>query len=150
MGRCDPRASCERTVAAVASAALATTPTTTPRTRADRSRITSAEVAGDVFLGQSLARLSEDLLRLSHLDEVAGATAFGDVHREERSGVGHALRLLHVVRDDGDRVVPLELEHQLLYASRGDGIEGGARLVHEQHGGLGGHGSRDAEPLLLA
>jgi hypothetical protein len=53
------------------------------------------------------------------------------------------------VGDDHDRVTVLQLEHQLLDPRRGDGIEGRARLVHEQHVGLHGDRPRDAEPLLL-
>ena len=49
-----------------------------------------------------------------------------------------------------DRVVALELTHELLDLCRGDGIKGARRLVHEQHLGLNGQGARDAQTLLLA
>ena len=69
---------------------------------------------------------------------------------EEAGVVRDARRLLHVVRDDDDRVVLLELEDQLLDLLRGDRVERGAGLVHQQHLGLVGQRARDAEPLLLA
>ena len=69
---------------------------------------------------------------------------------EERRHVGDARGLLHVVRDDHDRVVPLEVVHQVLDARGGDGVERGGRLVHEDHLGLDGERPRDAEALLLA
>jgi hypothetical protein len=48
-----------------------------------------------------------------------------------------------------DRVVLLELDHQLLDAARRDRVERGAGLVHQQDVRLGGDGAGDAEALLL-
>ena len=39
---------------------------------------------------------------------------------------------------------------QVLDLAGGDGVEGRAGLVHQQHLGLGGDGPGDAQPLLLA
>ena len=64
--------------------------------------------------------------------------------------VAHPRRLLHVVRHDDDRVLRLDLLHQILDASGGDRVERRARLVHQDHVGLDGDGPGDAEPLLLA
>ena len=63
---------------------------------------------------------------------------------EERRGVADPGGLLHVVGDDHDRVVLLELEHELLDRGRGDGIERRAGLVHQQGVGRGGQGPGDA------
>src|SRR5512139_2837735 len=84
----------------------------------------SAEAAGDVVLGFLAARLEEDRVGLVELDQLA------EVH--VRSVVRHPRRLLHVVRDDQDRHLLLELPDQLLDARRGDRVERGGRLV-EQH-----------------
>src|SRR4029450_7069916 len=66
----------------------------------------SSEPTGHVVLAALVARLREDLRPLVVLDEDASAVAVGpDLHREERGHVGDARGLLHVVRDDHDRVV---------------------------------------------
>ena len=69
---------------------------------------------------------------------------------EKRGVVGDAGGLLHVVGDEDDGVVLLELVDEFLDARGGDGIEGGAGLVHEEDGGLDREGPGDAEALLLA
>src|SRR3712207_3892417 len=99
-----------------------------------------AELAGDVVLGALVLRIGEQLLGRRVLDDDAGAgvALLVDLHREEGGHVRHARGLLHVVRDDHDRVALLELEHEVLDAARGDGIERGGRLVHEDDVGLGG------------
>ena len=81
-------------------------------------------------------------MRGTELDQVALV--------EEGRVVGDARRLLHVVRDDHDRVAPLELLHELLDLGGGDRVDRRARLVHEDHLGLDGDRAGDAEPLLLA
>src|SRR6266513_3408386 len=99
------------------------------------------EPAGDVVLGPLVARVREERARHTELDQLA--------QEHEARGVGHAGRLLHVVGHDDDRVAVLQLEHQLLDLRRGDGIEGRARLVHQEHVRLDRDRARDAEPLLL-
>ncbi len=59
-------------------------------------------------------------------------------------------RLLHVVGDDDDRVVLLQLVHELLDLQRRDRVERGARLVHQDHVRLDRDRPGDAEALLLA
>src|SRR5579864_1834848 len=112
----------------------------------------STEPSGDVRLGPLIVRICEDLLRPIVLHEHAGPRTFGliDVGSQECSHVADARGLLHVVRDDHDRVVPLELLHEVLDARGRDRIESGARLVHQDDIRLNGDGARDAEPLLLA
>jgi hypothetical protein len=73
-----------------------------------------------------------------------------DLEAEERGPVGHASGLLHVVRDDHDRVVALELVHQLLDLLRRDRVEGGGGFVEKQHLGLDRNRAGDAESLLLS
>src|SRR5437762_1845401 len=99
------------------------------------------EPARDVVLGPLVARVREERARHAELDELA--------QEHEARVVGHAGRLLHVVSHDDDRVAVLQLEHQLLDLRRGDGIEGRARLVHQEHVRLDRDRARDAEPLLL-
>ena len=72
------------------------------------------------------------------------------VDREERRHVRDAGGLLHVVGDHDDRVLALEVVHQVLDRGGRDGIERRGRLVHEEDVGLGRERARDAQPLLLA
>src|SRR3954471_16077113 len=118
--------------------------------RADGSSLTRgtlAEAAGDVVLRALLARVREDLRGLVHLDQ---APRLADaVEIEEPGAVAHPRRLLHVVGDDHDRVLILELAYQVLDCQRGDRVERRAGLVHEEHLGFDGDRPGDAEPLLL-
>src|SRR5215218_8385609 len=111
----------------------------------------SAELAGDVLLGPLIVRRGEDLVGGGVLDELADPLGLvrAQVDREERGAVRHAGRLLHVVGDDHDREVLLELEHELLDAAGRDRVERRARLVHEDDVGLDGERPGDAQPLLL-
>src|ERR671914_468826 len=112
---------------------------------------TLADLAGDVSLRARVGRVGEDLVGVVELDDAA-APVLLDVELDGEEGrlVGHAGRLLHVVRDDHDRVVALEVHHQVLDLARGDRVERRAGLVHEDHVRLDGEAARDAEPLLLA
>src|SRR5207249_8740880 len=110
-----------------------------------------AEAAGDVVLRPLVGRSGEDLLGLVVLDELAPALALLAARdREEGGHVGYARRLLHVVRDDHERVLALELVEELLDRLRGDRVKRRGRLVHEHDVGLDGDGARDAEALLLS
>ena len=55
----------------------------------------------------------------------------------------------HVMRDDDDGVILLELVDQLLDLGGGDRIECRARLVEQDHLRLDGDRARNAQPLLL-
>src|SRR5947208_16900320 len=59
-------------------------------------------------------------------------------------------RLLNIVSDDDNGHRFLQLVNKLLDLGRGDGIEGGARLVHQQDVRINCQRPRDAESLLLA
>src|SRR6267142_1330541 len=102
----------------------------------------SAEPAGDVILRLLLFRLDEDLVGHAELHH------FSEIH--VRRIVRDARGLLHVVRDDYNRIVVLQLVHEFLDAARGDRIERRGRLVQEQHLRLDRDTTRDAQPLLLA
>ena len=68
---------------------------------------------------------------------------------EEGGHVRDPRRLLHVVRDDHDRVLLLQLVHQVLDPGGRDQVEGRRRLVHENHLWLDRETAGDAQPLLL-
>ena len=78
------------------------------------------------------------------------APALGGIDIEKTRVVGHALRLLQVVRDDGNREALPELEHQLFDSSGGNRIERRAGLIHQQHVRLGRNRAGDAQTLLLS
>src|SRR5260370_5807175 len=104
--------------------------------------LSSAEPAGDVVLGASIARRGEYLVGLVELDQ------FTEIH--EGGLVGDARGLLHVMGDDGDGVVLRQFLDQFLDPGAGDRREPRARLVEQDPLGPHRHGARDAEPLLLA
>ena len=97
---------------------------------------------GDVALGALVLGVGEDLVRRPVLDQLAV--------EHERGRVRDPRGLLHVVRDDHDRVALLELVDQLLDLQRRDRVERRARLVHQDHLGLDRDRARDAQALLLA
>src|SRR3954471_10134910 len=101
-----------------------------------------AELPGDVLLGAGVAGVAEDLLRRRVLDQLA--------EEHERGRVRHTGGLLHVVRDDHDRVALLQVLDEVLDLERRDRVEGGAGLVHEDYVGLDRDRARDAKALLLA
>src|SRR4051812_47375826 len=70
-----------------------------------------AHLSGDVGLCPRVGRVREDLLSVVELDHPPRAVVLVLVQLdgEERGLVGHAGRLLHVVSDDDDRVLLLEL-----------------------------------------
>src|SRR3954468_5101655 len=103
---------------------------------------TSAELARDVVLRARIGGRREDLVRGVVLDALA--------REHERRRVRHARGLLHVVRDDDNRVALLELGDELLDAKRRDRVKRRAGLVHEDHLGLDRDGAGDAQALLLA
>ncbi|EGY02120.1 hypothetical protein AZA_21096 [Nitrospirillum viridazoti Y2] len=91
------------------------------------------------------------LLFLGRGEDGVGGAIFHQLAQIHEGGeVGNAGRLLHIVRDDGDAVVGLQLIHQLLDLGGGDGVQRRGRLVQQQHGRTHGHGAGDAQALLLA
>src|ERR687896_2095364 len=112
---------------------------------------TLADLAGDVCLRARVGRVREDLVGVVELDDAPAAVIIVvQLHREEGRLVGHARRLLHVVRDDHDRVLALQVHHEVLDLPGGDRVERRAGLVHQDHVGLDREATRDAEALLLA
>ena len=73
-----------------------------------------------------------------------------DLEAEERGHLGDAGGLLHVVGDDHERVLLLQLVHQVLDRLGRDRVERRGRLVEQDDVGLDGDRAGDAEPLLLA
>src|SRR4029079_6452266 len=65
-----------------------------------------AETAGDVVLRTPVIRIGEDSGRFAEFHELA------EIH--ERGEIRHARSLLHVVGNDQDRVVVLQLADELL------------------------------------
>src|SRR6478735_3775576 len=102
----------------------------------------SAEPAGDVVLGASIARRGEDLAGLVEFDQLP------KIH--EGGLVRDARRLLHVMGDDGDRVVLRQFLDQFLDLRGRDRIERRARLIEQDHLGPHRHRARDAQALLLS
>src|SRR3954454_22451469 len=66
----------------------------------------STEAPGDVVLGFLAPGLEEELVRVPELDQLAEIHVGGVV--------GDARRLLHVMGHDGNRIVFLQLEDELL------------------------------------
>src|SRR5205823_1499385 len=96
---------------------------------------------GDVILGDLLPRVREDLVGPVVLDQPA---------QHEKGGVlGDPGGLLHVVRDDRDRVATFQVVDELLDLLRRDRVERRGRLVHQEDLRLDGKGPGDAETLLL-
>src|SRR5712672_3732778 len=104
--------------------------------------VSSAEPAGDVVLGASIARRGEYLVGFVEFDQLAKIHEGGLV-RDPR-------RLLHIMGDDGDGVVLRQFLDQFLDSRGRDRIERRAGLVEQDHLGPHRHGAGDAEPLLLA
>src|SRR5205823_8368717 len=97
---------------------------------------------GDVFLGLPLGGVRKYFRSTVDLDQTPEI---------EKGGViGTAARLLHVVGDDDDRVLLLELADQFLNFGRRDRIERGTWFVHQHDLRFDRQGARDAKTLLLA
>src|SRR3954466_4358967 len=101
-----------------------------------------AEAAGDVVLRASIARRGEHLAGVVELDQ------FAEIH--EGGEIGDARRLLHVVGDDHDRVVVLQLVNQFLDLGGRARVEGRAWFGEQDPLRPHRDGARDAQPLLLA
>src|SRR5690625_4385055 len=101
----------------------------------------SAVTAGNVVFRLLVSGVGEQLPGFTHFDEVAEV--------EERGAVGYPCRLLHVVGDDHDGEVLLQLEDQLFDDGGGNRIERRTGLVHQDDFGADGDGAGDAQALLL-
>src|SRR5438309_10104506 len=89
------------------------------------SSLSSAEAAGDVVVGTSIARRGEYPAGVVEFDQLA------EIH--EGGLVRDTRGLLHVVGDDGDRVILGQFLDQLLDLRGRDRIERRARLVEQDH-----------------
>ena len=86
--------------------------------------------------------VGENFVRRTVFDQLAEA--------EERRAVADSGGLLHIVRDDTDRVGFAQHTNEFLDFAGGDRIKGTARFVHEQDFRRRRQRAGDAEPLLLA
>src|SRR5260370_6673716 len=133
--------SCERTFSADAPSrrrsasreASICASTTVPMRTTDSRRLASslsnvrrgmsllAEAPCDVRLCPWVPRGVEEVGRRGELDQLAVASL--RVHEHESREVGDTRGLLHVVRDDHDRVVARQLDHEVFYLQSGHWIE---------------------------
>src|SRR6185503_2543418 len=109
-----------------------------------------AKPARYVALCALVRGLREDLLRLVVLDEHAVPTRLRALEREERGHVRDPGRLLHVMGDDHERVLVLQLVDQVLDLRGRDRIQRRSRLVEQDDVRLDSDRPRYAEALLLA
>ena len=79
-------------------------------------RMCLAELAPDILLSQLFARRFEYLGCFPHLDQVTRSPAVRDVDPKKCGKIGDARCLLHVVGDEHDRVLVLQLLHEFLDA----------------------------------
>src|ERR1700730_500773 len=103
--------------------------------------LSSTEPAGDVILRASIARRRENLGGVVEFDQ------FADIH--EGGLVGDARGVLHVVRDDRNRVVLRQFLDQFLDLGGRDRIQRRTGRGEQDRLGPPRHGAGDAEPLLL-
>src|SRR5882757_1678374 len=97
------------------------------------------ESPSDVVLGQAMTGVREDLVGLTHFDQVT--------HVEVRGSLRHAGSLLHGVGDDDNRVLRAQLIDEVFDARGSDRVERRTRLVHQYHFGLNGNRTCDAQTL---
>src|SRR5476651_1509165 len=102
----------------------------------------SPETSGDVVLRAAVFRICENESRRIKFDH------FTKIH--ERREIGYARRLLHVVRDDHNRIVVFQFVDQLFDLCGGDRIERRARLVQQDNLGFDRNCTGDTQPLLLS
>ena len=107
-----------------------------------RSACALSEPARDVIFRFSLRRILEDDIGLIMLDQLA--------QQEETSGIGHARRLLHIVRDDDDGALIFQTHQQIFDLRRGNRIERGTGFIEQKHFRVHRQRAGDAKPLLLA
>src|SRR4029077_15512594 len=96
----------------------------------------------DIVLRLPLSGIGEDLLRLIIFDKLAEI--------EKRRAIRAAGGLLHIMGDYDNGELGLQFMDEILHLGRGDRIESGTRLVHEQNLGPVGNGARDTEALHLS
>src|ERR1700761_402947 len=102
----------------------------------------STETAGNIVFGLFLARLGEDLFSTIELDQLTKVHEGGQIRT--------ACRLLHVMRDDDDRVLVLQFFDQLFDTAGGDRVQCRGRLVEQEDLRPERDTARDAQALLLA
>src|SRR5262249_41309401 len=109
-----------------------------------------AELTTNVILGMFFFGAIKYLAGISEFYEVARTPALRRIDVEKSRLIGHALRLLKIVSDDGNRKASLQLEHQFFNLASGNRIQSRTGLVHQENFGICCDRSRNTEPLLLA
>ena len=101
-------------------------------------------VGADEVRDEGVGRAAQQVGRGGELLDVAAVA-------HHRDPVADPHGLLDVVRDEDDRLAHglLQPEELRLQPLTDDGVDGGERLVHEQHGRIGGQRAGDAGPLPL-
>ena len=104
-----------------------------------------AAVAADEAVDEVVGRAGEQLPGLVVLGQLAADA-------EHRDLVAELDRLVDVVGDEHDRLAQLGLqpEELVLQALADHRVDRAERLVHQQHGRVGGQRAGDADALLLA
>lgn len=100
-----------------------------------------AEPPSDVILGLTEPGPGKNRRGFSHLDKPT------EIHKG--GVIADSRGLLHVVRDDQNRVLPTQSVDQVLDFASGDRIERRTRLIEQQNLGVAGNRPGDAQPLLL-
>src|SRR5215217_4149006 len=121
---CSSASSARPSVARTMSRAPIAAPSSRPSSSTKAWRVSGMcrplpELPRDVLLGPRILRVGEDLVGLAVLDQAAGSA----LAEHERGVVGHARRLLHVVREDHvglDRDRPRDAQPLLLAARQPD------------------------------
>src|SRR6266568_6924210 len=102
----------------------------------------STEASGHIIFGLFLRRVGKDFFRRVELNQLA--------QKKESCKIGNARGLLHIVGDNDDGVILLQLKDQILNLRRGQRVERRAGLVHQNDFRLIRDRPRDAESLHLA
>ena len=97
--------------------------------------------ACNIVLCAVLARIGKNFGSFAKFDQMA--------QMEECRSLRHARCLLHIMRNDDDGIFPAQVVNQFLDSGSRDRIKGRARLVHQDHFGINGDGTRNAQTLLL-
>ena len=100
------------------------------------------EASRYIVLRLYLIGISENLFGIAELHHLT--------HIKESRTIAYASSLLHIMGNDYNGVLLLQLVDKFLYLSRGNGVEGRRRLIHQQDGRRYRHGTGYAKALLLS
>ena len=92
-----------------------------------------AEFAADVVLRMFVFGILKYLTRFAEFNQVPGPAALSRIDVKKARIISYALRLLKVVGDDCDGETLAKFCHQFFDLARGNGIERGTWLIHQEH-----------------